>query len=253
MVETHIFTNLLAFGSGGQEQHARLISLGGVPVWSRLVRPGSRPGPSRAPRPGVLMRKSGAEPRGCLICPGQPPPRRAGSEGPPSQPPGSDRWRSDHFDVPRLPNQVHLLAAAARIQREAFNRICMPSDHSPFHRGEIEETIIESIGNDHSTLDGYSRRTTLPSKLYHTKGQEGSVCLRSSDCATGLCCARHFWSKICKPVLKEGQVCTKHRRKGSHGLEIFQRCYCGDGLSCRMQKDHHQASNSSRLHTCQRH
>uniref|UniRef100_A0A8D0UVE4 Dickkopf N-terminal cysteine-rich domain-containing protein n=1 Tax=Sus scrofa TaxID=9823 RepID=A0A8D0UVE4_PIG len=133
------------------------------------------------------------------------------------------------------------------------NGICMPSDHNHFHRGEIEETIIESFGNDHSTLDGYSRRTTLSSKMYHTKGQEGSVCLRSSDCATGLCCARHFWSKICKPVLKEGQVCTKHRRKGSHGLEIFQRCYCGEGLSCRIQKDHHQASNSSRLHTCQRH
>ncbi|XP_013370222.1 PREDICTED: dickkopf-related protein 1 [Chinchilla lanigera] len=133
------------------------------------------------------------------------------------------------------------------------NGICMPSDHSHFHRGEIEETIIESFGNDHGTLDGYSRRTTLSSKIYHTKGQEGSVCLRSSDCATGLCCARHFWSKICKPVLKEGQVCTKHRRKGSHGLEIFQRCYCGEGLSCRIQKDHHQASNSSRLHTCQRH
>eukprot|EP00071_Canis_lupus_P013770 XP_005636721.2 dickkopf-related protein 1 [Canis lupus familiaris] len=133
------------------------------------------------------------------------------------------------------------------------NGICMPSDHGHFHRGEIEETILESGGNDHSTLDGYPRRTTLSSKLYHTKGQEGSVCLRSSDCATGLCCARHFWSKICKPVLKEGQVCTKHRRKGSHGLEIFQRCYCGEGLSCRLQKDHHQASNSSRLHTCQRH
>nr|XP_030720823.1 dickkopf-related protein 1 [Globicephala melas] len=133
------------------------------------------------------------------------------------------------------------------------NGICMPSDHNHFNRGEIEETIIESFGNDHSTLDGYSRRTTLSSKMYHTKGQEGSVCLRSSDCATGLCCARHFWSKICKPVLKEGQVCTKHRRKGSHGLEIFQRCYCGEGLSCRIQKDHHQASNSSRLHTCQRH
>ncbi|CAK7314007.1 Dickkopf-related protein 1 [Vulpes lagopus] len=133
------------------------------------------------------------------------------------------------------------------------NGICMPSDHGHFHRGEIEETILESGGNDHSTPDGYPRRTTLSSKLYHTKGQEGSVCLRSSDCATGLCCARHFWSKICKPVLKEGQVCTKHRRKGSHGLEIFQRCYCGEGLSCRLQKDHHQASNSSRLHTCQRH
>ncbi|CAI9177826.1 unnamed protein product [Rangifer tarandus platyrhynchus] len=133
------------------------------------------------------------------------------------------------------------------------NGICMPSDQNHFHRGEIEETIIENFGNEHSTLDGHSRRTTLSSRMYHTKGQEGSVCLRSSDCAAGLCCARHFWSKICKPVLKEGQVCTKHRRKGSHGLEIFQRCYCGEGLSCRIQKDHHQASNSSRLHTCQRH
>ncbi|XP_055976720.1 dickkopf-related protein 1 [Sorex fumeus] len=132
------------------------------------------------------------------------------------------------------------------------NGICMPSDSTHLNQGEIEETIIESVGNDHSTVDGYSRRTTLSSKMYHTKGQEGSVCLRSSDCAMGLCCARHFWSKICKPVLKEGQVCTKHRRKGSHGLEIFQRCYCGEGLSCRLQKDH-QTSNSSRLHTCQRH
>lgn len=49
--------------------------------------------------------------------------------------------------------------------------ICMPSEHSHFHRGEIEETVIESVGNEHSTLDGYSRRTTLSSKLYHTKGK----------------------------------------------------------------------------------
>lgn len=47
----------------------------------------------------------------------------------------------------------------------------MPSDPSHFHRGEIEETIIESFGNDHGTLDGYSRRTTLSSKIYHTKGR----------------------------------------------------------------------------------
>lgn len=81
------------------------------------------------------------------------------------------------------------------------------------------------------------------------KGLEGENCLRSSDCSEGLCCARHFWSKICKPVLKEGQVCTKHKRKGTHGLEIFQRCDCAGGLSCRTQ-----SSKSSRsLHTCQRH
>lgn len=84
------------------------------------------------------------------------------------------------------------------------------------------------------------------------KGLEGENCLRSSDCAEGLCCARHFWSKICKPVLKEGQVCTKHKRKGTHGLEIFQRCDCGEGLSCRTQRG--DGSKSSRsLHTCQRH
>lgn len=97
-----------------------------------------------------------------------------------------------------------------------------------------------------------SRKSYLCLCLCVGSGLEGESCLRSSDCVEGLCCARHFWSKICKPVLKEGQVCTKHKRKGTHALEIFQRCDCGDGLSCRMQKgDHSKASRS--LHTCQRH
>lgn len=64
-------------------------------------------------------------------------------------------------------------------------------------------------------------------------GQVGDPCLRSLDCSEGLCCARHFWTHICKPVLREGQVCTRHRRKGNHGLELFQRCPCDDGLSCQ--------------------
>lgn len=68
-------------------------------------------------------------------------------------------------------------------------------------------------------------------------GQVGDPCLRSSDCSDGLCCARHFWTRICKPVLREGQVCTRHRRKGNHGLELFQRCPCGDGLSCRTLRE----------------
>uniref|UniRef100_A0A3B4FD53 Uncharacterized protein n=1 Tax=Pundamilia nyererei TaxID=303518 RepID=A0A3B4FD53_9CICH len=71
------------------------------------------------------------------------------------------------------------------------------------------------------------------SPLTKKKGQVGNPCLRSSDCLDGLCCARHFWTRICKPVLREGQVCTRHRRKGNHGLELFQRCPCGDGLICR--------------------
>ncbi|XP_039183688.1 dickkopf-related protein 1 isoform X2 [Crotalus tigris] len=126
------------------------------------------------------------------------------------------------------------------------NGMCVEFDH--FHPGRFE-IITENF--DHGTLDSHLKRTTTSSQMYHIKGQ-GAVCLRSSDCTEGLCCARHFWSKICKPVLKEGQVCTKHHKKGSHGLELFQRCYCGDGLTCQLQKDH-TLSNSSRLHTCQRH
>lgn len=87
-------------------------------------------------------------------------------------------------------------------------------------------------------------------------GQEGDACLRSADCSKGLCCARHFWSRICKPVLTEGQVCTRHRRKGNHGLELFQRCDCGEGLACRPEKgerDHTVSRTAARnLHTCQR-
>uniref|UniRef100_A0A3B4UII4 Dickkopf WNT signaling pathway inhibitor 1 n=1 Tax=Seriola dumerili TaxID=41447 RepID=A0A3B4UII4_SERDU len=87
-------------------------------------------------------------------------------------------------------------------------------------------------------------------------GQEGDTCLRSADCSEGLCCARHFWSRICKPVLTEGQVCTRHRRKGTHGLELFQRCDCGDGLACRPEKGERDQSVSRtaarNLHTCQR-
>ncbi|KAG7278551.1 hypothetical protein CRUP_033419 [Coryphaenoides rupestris] len=97
----------------------------------------------------------------------------------------------------------------------------------------------------------------------------GDPCLRSADCSQGYCCARHFWTKICKPVLRQGEVCTKLRRKGSHGLEIFQRCDCAKGLACKVWKDASSASSSgsstsstssssssssskSRLHMCQR-
>ncbi|KAM4611660.1 dickkopf-related protein 2-like [Polymixia lowei] len=75
--------------------------------------------------------------------------------------------------------------------------------------------------------------------------QVGDPCLRSSDCSEGLCCARHFWARICKPVLLEGQVCTRHRRKAHHGLELFQRCDCGEGLTCRTLREPDSQSPSS--------
>uniref|UniRef100_A0A3B3DXA8 Dickkopf-related protein 2-like n=1 Tax=Oryzias melastigma TaxID=30732 RepID=A0A3B3DXA8_ORYME len=89
--------------------------------------------------------------------------------------------------------------------------------------------------------------------LRSRRGQVGDPCLRSSDCSGGLCCARHFWTRICKPLLQEGQVCTRQRRKGHAGLELFQRCSCGGGLGCRVMQDPRLSkSASTRLHVCQK-
>ncbi|TSK22503.1 Dickkopf-related protein 2 [Bagarius yarrelli] len=106
---------------------------------------------------------------------------------------------------------------------------------------------------DHKKLSkdkGWKKSGKVQSKV-SVKGHEGDPCLRSSDCSEGYCCARHFWTKICKPVLRQGEVCTKQRKKGSHSLEIFQRCDCAKGLACKVWKDATSYSRS-RLHVCQR-
>ncbi|KAL7869828.1 hypothetical protein AOLI_G00138160 [Acnodon oligacanthus] len=132
------------------------------------------------------------------------------------------------------------------------NGVCQPNDPDIALQAGVEELVLVSTpheDNATAVLQSKPANQGLPQNL---KGLDGETCLRSSDCAEGLCCARHFWSKICKPVLKEGQVCTKHKRKGTHGLEIFQRCDCEEGLSCRTQRGDHSKSSRS-LHTCQRH
>ncbi|XP_067297084.1 dickkopf-related protein 2 [Pseudorasbora parva] len=121
------------------------------------------------------------------------------------------------------------------------NYICIPiSEKSP-----MEEH------NKLSIKDKGWRKNGKPQAKISLKGHEGDPCLRSSDCSEGYCCARHFWTKICKPVLRQGEVCTKQRKKGSHSLEIFQRCDCAKGLACKVWKDATSFSRS-RLHVCQR-
>uniref|UniRef100_UPI00398F33AD dickkopf-related protein 4-like n=1 Tax=Pristiophorus japonicus TaxID=55135 RepID=UPI00398F33AD len=98
----------------------------------------------------------------------------------------------------------------------------------------------------------HNNQKEKPDRPQTRKELEGETCLRTSDCSAGLCCARHFWSKICRPVLKEGQVCSKRRRKeGPQGPEIFQRCDCGPGLACRNQNQG-TSQHNSRLRVCQR-
>ncbi|XP_048855811.1 dickkopf-related protein 2 isoform X2 [Brienomyrus brachyistius] len=105
---------------------------------------------------------------------------------------------------------------------------------------------------DHKKLaskeHGWKKNQIKPAVV---KGHEGDPCLRSSDCMEGYCCARHFWTKMCKPVLRQGEVCTRQRRKGSHGLELFQRCDCAKGLACKVWTDA-TSGTKSRLHVCQR-
>ncbi|XP_062240536.1 dickkopf-related protein 2-like [Platichthys flesus] len=124
------------------------------------------------------------------------------------------------------------------------NNICVP-DVDSF----ITQTIPGSDGGLSllSKKKGWKKRGRVDMKGTSGKGQVGDPCLRSTDCSDSLCCARHFWTRICKPVLREGQVCTRHRRKRNHGLELFQRCPCADGLGCRTLREPGAKPSSSLL------
>uniref|UniRef100_A0A8D1W7I7 Dickkopf-related protein 4 n=1 Tax=Sus scrofa TaxID=9823 RepID=A0A8D1W7I7_PIG len=104
---------------------------------------------------------------------------------------------------------------------------------------------------EHPVQENKPKRKPNIKKSQGSKGQEGESCLRTSDCGPGLCCARHFWTKICKPVLLEGQVCSRRGHKDTaQAPEIFQRCDCGPGLSCRGQAAGNR--QHARLRVCQK-
>ncbi|KAL4641000.1 dickkopf-related protein 1-like [Arapaima gigas] len=131
------------------------------------------------------------------------------------------------------------------------NGVCFPNDLDTLqHPGADGLSVNFAHETSNHTVEPSLRRTSRR-QSQSLKGLEGEACLRSTDCSEELCCARHFWSRICKPVLTEGQVCTKHKKKGTHGLEIFQRCDCGNGLACRVQKGDVRRSSRT-LHTCQK-
>uniref|UniRef100_A0A8C0I5Q9 Dickkopf WNT signaling pathway inhibitor 4 n=1 Tax=Balaenoptera musculus TaxID=9771 RepID=A0A8C0I5Q9_BALMU len=104
---------------------------------------------------------------------------------------------------------------------------------------------------EHPIQENKPKRKPNIKKSQGSKGQEGESCLRTFDCGPGLCCARHFWTKICKPVPLEGQVCSRRGHKDTaQAPEIFQHCDCGPGLSCRSQATGNQ--QHSRLRVCQK-
>ncbi|XP_077400902.1 dickkopf-related protein 2-like [Vanacampus margaritifer] len=109
------------------------------------------------------------------------------------------------------------------------NSVCVPDAHVA-----ASQQIAEH-GDRRSAVASPKARWGNTDKMEvrgaSSKGQVGDPCLTAGDCSDQLCCARHFWTRICKPVLREGQVCSRQRRK--RRLELFQRCPCGEGLACR--------------------
>nr|XP_014345471.1 PREDICTED: dickkopf-related protein 4 [Latimeria chalumnae] len=135
------------------------------------------------------------------------------------------------------------------------NDVCTQAEEvGPIKEGDVRDQ--EDPNSRFSTLETphqiREKKKKTNAKSQRKKGQESQSCLRTSDCASGLCCARHFWTKICKPVLTEGEVCSKRGRKDvPQGPELFQRCDCGPGLTCRTQSSP-IITRKSRLRVCQR-
>ncbi|XP_047712825.1 dickkopf-related protein 4 [Prionailurus viverrinus] len=135
-----------------------------------------------------------------------------------------------------------------------MNDVCTTmEDATPILERQMDDQDdIETKGTtEHPIQENKPKRKPNIKKPQGGKGQEGERCLRTLDCGAGLCCARHFWTKICKPVLLEGQVCSRRGHKDTaQAPEIFQRCDCGPGLICRNQVTGNQ--QHTRLRVCQK-
>ncbi|XP_067400282.1 dickkopf-related protein 4, partial [Emydura macquarii macquarii] len=132
-----------------------------------------------------------------------------------------------------------------RCQREAMccpgtvclNAVCSQTDavtptegrRTDAQDGSDSKGTAQHQIQENNSKEGLVRPQSSKGKMVLKAGsQEGESCLRTSDCAFGLCCAHHFWTKICKPVLREGLVCSHWGHKDvAQGPEIFQHCECG--------------------------
>ncbi|XP_007960523.3 dickkopf-related protein 4 [Chlorocebus sabaeus] len=149
-----------------------------------------------------------------------------------------------------------------RCQRDAMccpgtlcmNDVCTTmEDATPKLERQLDEQdgTHAEVTTGHPVQENQPKRKPSIKKSQGRKGQEGESCLRTFDCGPGLCCARHFWTKICKPVLLEGQVCSRRGHKDTaQAPEIFQRCDCGPGLLCRSQLTSNR--QHARLRVCQK-
>lgn len=123
----------------------------------------------------------------------------------------TDANSSSHRESPSSCSSADCFASQST---ECSNRAQRrPSGQAERQRDQLE---VEQRGN----TDGFNR----------TKAPEMSGCVRSGDCAAGLCCVRYLTGKRCQRIPVEGEACllrgfNKQRRK-------LGRCDCDAGLSC---------------------
>ncbi|XP_037116699.1 dickkopf-related protein 2-like isoform X1 [Syngnathus acus] len=136
-------------------------------------------------------------------------------------------------------SSAHSRCRTCRRRKKRCHRdgMCCPGNFCSNSVCVREATASQQIALQHvapSPKARWRKRDKMELRGASGQGQVGDPCLTSADCWDELCCARHLWTRICKPVLQEGQVCSARRRKRRQGgLELFQRCPCVQGLACR--------------------
>ncbi|KAL3975217.1 serpin A [Sarotherodon galilaeus] len=105
--------------------------------------------------------------------------------------------------------------------------------NAPPQRGRCSNRADRRPSPSDGQADGQAGRVTggqRDADGNRTKAPEMSSCVRSGDCADGLCCVRYLTGKRCQRIPVEGEACllrgpTKRRRN-------LGRCDCDAGLFC---------------------
>ncbi|XP_035497050.1 uncharacterized protein LOC118314604 isoform X2 [Scophthalmus maximus] len=84
-----------------------------------------------------------------------------------------------------------------------------------------------------------------------TKAPEMSSCVRSGDCADGLCCVRYLTGRRCQRIPTQGDACLLLRGSGKVRGRKLGRCPCDTGLSCTATGDRAESGKNKSQGVCQ--
>lgn len=132
-------------------------------------------------------------------------------------------------------NSIHLLLFHFPQAYCTKDRQCGPTNYCHRHYGRCHKckNIGAKCRRDHVCCDGlecvFGRCRTIVKK-----GNYLSRCRKDKDCKHGLCCAKSHGEFVCKPMLRENQICSV--LEGGVAYTVNHGCPCGDGLVCRTQK-----------------